>query len=751
MASKSNTDRYARINGTSENDNIYNLGAYSTINTGDGDDTIDNLAVGVKINAGDGNDGIYNKGLTKVTIEAGAGDDELNNYRSSYTILRGDTGDDYINSVGGNYVTIEGGDGSDTIVAASHKSSINGDEGDDIIYLTGSANTVRGGAGDDTMIGSRYTDTFLYADGDGNDVITDYGNSDRIKIVSGEMSNASVDGTDFIIFVGNGSLTIQDALDKKIKLIDDYQNVTYLNPLAYAESSINEGTITGSDSNDSIDNGNKPGAYNFGNNAVIQALGGNDKITSKGTNVYIDAGTGKDTIDNNGSGTTIIGAAGNDSIRTKGSYVLVTGDEGNDYIYNYIKSENVTLNGGAGNDRIYSYGANALINGDDDDDYILNGAKGTASTLNGGDGNDKIRNAGASDVLITGGSGNDSLCSSNGKNVTINAGAGDDTIRVTTGYNLIQHAQGDGNDIIYGYKTTDTLQLTSGSITEIWNAGADVIFFVGEEYIWLRNVKNKKITIADSSGEVTSQVYDVGFPVGMTATDKSKTNVAVNSDFEGTLDLSRFFRDVKNIDASESDCSLAVIGNDKANVFKAGTGGGTLEGGKGNDILYGNSGTDVLIYSKGDGNDVIYNYESGQDSIQLSSDVTVSKVAVRGKDVTLYFTGGGSVKVRDATGKAITLNENGNVGTYTFTKSTKNGLVDDETVEAAASAYMERFWFDEADGFNVNSLDSLLQLSTDKTKDNPKYELSTDNLYNVTSLTDMVNGCSASIGSFSDS
>ena len=265
-----------------------------------------------------------------------------------------------------------------------------------------------------------------------------------------------------------------------------------------------------------------------------------------------------------------------------------------------------------------------------------------------------------------------------------------------------------------------------------------MIFFVGEEYIWLRNVKNKKITIADSSGEVTSQVYDVGFPVGMTATDKSKTNVAVNSDFEGTLDLSRFFRDVKNIDASESDCSLAVIGNDKANVFKAGTGGG-------------NSGTDVLIYSKGDGNDVIYNYESGQDSIQLSSDVTVSKVAVRGKDVTLYFTGGGSVKVRDATGKAITLNENGNVGTYTFTKSTKNGLVDDETVEAAASAYMERFWFDEDNGFNVESLDSLLQLSTGKTKDNPKYELSTDNLYNVTSLTDMVNGCSASIGSFSDS
>ena len=756
MANKNNAEKHATITGTTDSYNVYNSGAYSTITLGTGDDTIDNLAVGVKIYAGGGNDGIYNKGKTKVTVEAGAGDDIINNFYSSYTVIRGDTGDDSINLVGGNYITVEGGEGSDTIIAACSKSSIHSGDGDDIISIVGSADTVIGGSGNDTMIGSRYTDTFLYADGDGNDVIINYGNSDRIKIVNGEMSGASVDGTDFILFVGNGSLTIQNAVDKQIKLIDDYMRITYINPTDYLESSINQGSIRGSETNDVINNGNNPGGYNFGDNATIEALGGNDKITNKGRNVYINAGAGKDTIDNNGSGTTIIGAAGNDSIRTKGDYVSADGGEDNDYIYNYVKSEYVTLNGGEGSDKIYNYGANAFVNGGSDDDYIINGAKGTGTALNGGDGDDKIRNAGASDVIISGGAGDDSLCSSNGKNVTINGGSGDDTIRVTTGYNLIQYASGDGNDVIYGYKTTDTVQLTSGSITDIWGVGSDLVFFVGDEYIQLKNVKNKKITIADASGEVTTEYYNgLLLPNGVTSTNKTNTSFAVAPPYEGTLDLTPLIN-VKSIDASQSDCSLAVIGNDKANVFKTGSSGGTLEGGKGNDILYCNSGADMMIYSKGDGNDVIYNYESGQDSIKFNSGVTVSKVTVRGKDVTLYFERGGSIKVRDSAGKAITIDENGSVGTYTFTKSNNSGLVDDTVASASTNtiatenAYTERLWFADDNNFDVKTLDSFVNISINAIKNNPQ-ELSLNNLYNSACMTGMVKECSASIGSFSDS
>ena len=736
MANINNADKKAIITGTADNDNIYNSGAYSTITAAAGDDSIDNLASNVVINAGDGNDGIYNKGKTKVTIDAGDGNDEINSY-SSITIIRGGTGDDYISTSNGNHVTINGGDGSDTIVSSSQRASINGDAGDDIIYVNASGNTIRGGKGSDTIIGSRYADTFVYVKGDGNDVFTNYQVNDLIKIESGKMSSASVSGNDFIIYVGNGSLTIQDALNKRVKLIDDYKKITYLNPADYVESNINEGSIKGSDTNDTINNGNNPGGYNFGDNATIDAAGGNDKITNKGLNVYIDAGTGNDTINNTGSGTTIIGAAGNDSIKTKGNNVSVNGGDGKDYIYNYVNSNYVTLNGDSGNDKIYNYGANALVSGNDEDDYIYNGIKAANSTLNGGEGNDSIRNAGAADVLIIGGPGNDSLYST-GNNVTINGGIGDDIVRVNAGNHLMQYAEGDGNDTIFGYKTKDTINITSGSITSHTVKGNDVILYISTGSITLKNTKNKKITIADSDGSVTSQIYAEEFPEGIVP-NKTKTAVTVSPPFEGTFDLNDY-PNIKNVDASQSDCSVVVIGNDRANIFKAGSGGGTLDGGKGNDILYGGSGADMLIYSQGGGSDVIYNYESGQDSIQLTSDVTVSKVSVRGNHVTLYFEGGGSIKVRDAKGKALTIEENGSTGTYTFTKDT-NGLSD--TLE---SAYMEKTLLEVDDKFNTNDIDSFFYLSSNKIKDNPSGELSFNNRYSFGST---INQFSASVGSFS--
>ena len=745
VADINNADKKATITGTADDDNIYNSGSYSTINAAAGDDSIDNFGSHVIINAGDGNDGIYSKGKTNVTVDAGAGNDYITNY-SSFTLLRSGADDDYIYSAGGNHVTIEGGAGSDTVVSASQNAYINGGAGNDIIYITGVDNTVRGGKGNDTMIGSRYTDTFVYANGDGTDVITDYKANDRIKIEagSGSISSASVSGNDFIIYVGNGSLTIQNALNKRIKLIDDNKKITYLNPAEYIESNINSGSITGSETNDVINNGNTPGAYNFGNNATISALGGNDKITNKGTNVYIDAGTGNDTINNTGSGTTVIGAAGNDSIKTKGSYVIVDGDDGNDIIYNNTNSSYVTLNGGAGSDTLRNYSSYVLINGDDDNDYIYNSAKATNSTLNGGSGNNKIRNAGAADVLITSGAGDDYICS-NGKNVTINAGAGDDTINLlNSANNIIQYAEGDGKDVIYGYKSNDTVQLTSGSVAYTMLYGSDFVLVIdSDNYLRFRNFKgsDKNVIVTTGDSVDTYSTNMVTFPEGITATNKSKTSVVVGPPFEGTINLN-YFADVKDVDASQSECAVAVIGNDKANIFKASSNGGTLTGGKGNDVFYCGSGEDVLIYSKDDDSDVIYNYESGQDSIQLSSDISVSKVLVRGNHVTLYFDGGGSVKVRDAKGKALTIVESGTTNTYTFTKDT-NGLTD--TTDTITSAYMERPWLGEESNFNFDDLSSLMYLSNKTTNDNPSGELSLNNLYSP----NKINQYSVSVGSFS--
>ena len=62
-------------------------------------------------------------------------------------------------------------------------------------------------------------------------------------------------------------------------------------------------------------------------------------------------------------------------------------------------------------------------------------------------------------------------------------------------------------------------------------------------------------------------------------------------------------------------------------------------------------------------------------SIDHGTGVVIGETCIIGNHVTLYFDGGGSVKVRDAKGKALTIVESGTTNTYTFTKDT-NGLTD---------------------------------------------------------------------------
>jgi Ca2+-binding RTX toxin-like protein len=127
------------------------------------------------------------------------------------------------------------------------------------------------------------------------------------------------------------------------------------------ESSCDNPTITGTNSNDVIDG--TPGAD------VIHAKGGDDKINGLGGNDIICGGSGNDTI-NGGAGSDIIfGGHGNDSI---------SGGKGND-----------TLNGGAGSDSISGNGGNDDLIGSSGND-TLSGIDGTANndSLDGGFGTD---------------------------------------------------------------------------------------------------------------------------------------------------------------------------------------------------------------------------------------------------------------------------------------------------------------------------------------------------------------------------
>ena len=109
--------------------------------------------------------------------------------------------------------------GVKNIYGANSASSIVGNDSDNLIVGGTKADTLNGGAGDDTLTGGNGKDLFIYESG--NDVITDYtSGKDKIKLSGDTISNYYVDGTDVIFNTDNGSITVQNANDKKITFID---------------------------------------------------------------------------------------------------------------------------------------------------------------------------------------------------------------------------------------------------------------------------------------------------------------------------------------------------------------------------------------------------------------------------------------------------------------------------------------------------------------------------------------------------
>ncbi len=93
---------------------------------------------------------------------------------------------------------------------------VNGGAGADSIEGGAGADTIIGGKGKDTLTGGKGKNVYIYNNGDGKDIITDYKSSDKIQIDSSYSTQVS--GQDVIIKVGSGSITLKDAIDKKLNI-----------------------------------------------------------------------------------------------------------------------------------------------------------------------------------------------------------------------------------------------------------------------------------------------------------------------------------------------------------------------------------------------------------------------------------------------------------------------------------------------------------------------------------------------------
>ena len=457
--------------------------------------------------------------------------------------------------------------------------------------------------------------------------------------------------------------------------------------------------------------------YNWGSNVTINAGAGDDYISSWSDNVTINAGAGNDYIYNiDGSNVTINAGAGNDSIDNWGDNVTINAGAGDDYIYNW-GGYNVTINAGAGDDTVslhsnsYRTKIQYANGGGNDTIYDLNSddtikiTSGTYATLNNGNnfiisvgngsivladvladsynkihiqdskgkvtiyndwkimngtsGADTLKNY-SDNVTIEGGAGDDSIVN-HGNNVTINAGAGNDTVSLysSSSLNVIQYANGDGNDIIYGIKATDTLQISGAKYTTT-KSGSDLIVGVGSGKITVvggANVAFKIETVAGGGNDTTPPDTTPAdtLPAGWKYDGAKNLLQATIASAENYIDLAEDYgKEIEKVDGSKIS-GVEIYGNDLDNSIKGGKGNDILAGGggAGNDTLTSGNGDDLFIYGGGD--DYITDYTAGKDSIQVdTSEIEIYGVETVGANV-VYSTDAGKITVKSGKGKQITL------------------------------------------------------------------------------------------------
>ena len=496
---------------------------------------------------------------------------------------------------------IYGYGGNDTLYGNYGDDTIYGGDGRDILKGEGGNDYLEGGKGDDTLTGGDGRDIFVYSDGEGNDVITDYfEGEDTIKISSGKISKVTISGSDVIFTVGTGKITVKGGKGQTLNLINS--------------AGKNISTIIGGSTSSKI--------LNITNSAsATVTLKSGIKIADASTRTKVIKITG------NGLSNSISGGSANDTLYGKDGDDTLKGDDGNDNLYG--GDDDDILHGNAGDDKLY---------GGDDNDTLYGGSG--ADTLYGGDDDDILYGDAGNDKLY-GGEDNDTLYGGSGKD-TLYGGEDDDVLYGGSGKDIFVYAKGNGKDTILDYAEDDKIEFTSGTKNEIeaYTDGNDVILEIDKNNkVTVKDAVSKTVTYIVGGKEVTA---NFGETVKYNNKKTSATLLSSYTDDEFTADSK-----LKDINASVVESDLSIKGNKLANKIVAGAGNDTLYGGKGNDTLTGGAGDDIFVYGSGEGNKIITDYENG-DVISLTSG-TVEYAGINGNDL-IYTVGKGRLTVKGAEG-----------------------------------------------------------------------------------------------------
>ena len=235
---------------------------------------------------------------------------------------------------------------------------------------------------------------------------------------------------------------------------------------------------------------------------------------------------------------------------------------------------------------------------------------------------------GSVSATVIGGSGNDSLTAGN-QGDWLRGGAGKDTL-----------VSGSGIDTMYGGDGADTFEVGNGDILADYNFAEDKLT---DSVLGLTNA-------SVSAGTNYAQVsLTSAVAVSVNAADsvvalRGADGLFLDNKGTSATTLSAYGETVKALEYA-SDQNDTLIGGNAADSLIGGKGNNAFWGGAGNDSITTGEGNDVVYWGVGEGNDVVRDFATTSDSINLyNANVADLKFATDSTNNAAITLGSGSSK-----------------------------------------------------------------------------------------------------------
>ncbi|AXC49651.1 hypothetical protein DRW48_08065 [Paracoccus suum] len=470
--------------------------------------------------------------------------------------------------------------------------------------ITGNAasNLLDGREGADSLLGGGGDDVYMT---DGHDIIVEsaLGGYDTVissgsvrlaayteRLMLSGIGNLTGIGNDQSnLILGNGGANYLDGMQGRDTLIGGLGNDTYVyDPLDLLTEASDGGVDTLISSLSAAlpvnfevlrltGYGAIAGTGNAANNSIYGNVGNNVLNGGAGTDVMA-GGYGNDIYDTDGRDVIIeVAGQGTDSVRTTGNYTLPQNVE---WLFSASSSG-------------LSLGGNALAN-----------------RITGGVGADTLNGHGGADVLM-GGAGNDLYVVYPGTVVVERPGAGTDTVLVSSNYSMTPGVErlivgGYGAVSILGSREANYIAGNVAANRLTGGGGRDTLAGGGGNDIY----------IVDSDDTVIER-YNQGFDTAYSSGSWTMPPGVEHLVLSGLAGTGLGNAEANRITGSAAANRLfGLAGND---LLFGGSGNDRLVGGAGSDVLNGGAGYDRFVFARGEGRDVITDFQNGYDRIEIAT------------------------------------------------------------------------------------------------------------------------------------